>query len=328
MTIKRFDVLGLGNAMIDVFVEGDDTLLQKFHLDKKTMTLINETKAEQMYKTLSISKEMSGGGEANVVAAVTSLGGTGAFIGKVKNDMLGQRFIEKLHGRGIEFHTPPNEGGIGTGRSFIIVTPDGLRSMSTYLGASTSLCAGDVDEKLIHASRVLYLTGYLWDNPSTKEAAERAIEFAQAHDTRIALSLADPLCAERHRDIFLTLIEDTVDILFANQKEVSALFNTDDFQHSVHEISKLCANGKIAALTCGKDGVIIINDDSIMPIAGETVEHIIDTTGAGASFAAGFIYGYAHNYTLEAAAKLGNVAAAAAIQSFGARPEAPLSDLL
>jgi sugar/nucleoside kinase (ribokinase family) len=333
---KQLDVTVMGNAIVDVLVKTTDAFLDSLGLKKGSMNLIDDTKAQQLFKLFSeIEKsstssinEMSGGA-ANVSAGVSSFGGKSSFIGKVSKDPSGERFASKLKEREIEYICPPATSSLGTGRSLVIVTEDGARTMCTYLGSSEEITKEDVKEELIAKSKILFLTGFLLDCKNGKEATLKAIEIARKHNCKIAFSLSDSLCVERHKSEMLDLALNQIDILFANKREISALFSTDKYEVAVKNLTeKYKGTEKIAALTCSADGVIIISKDNAINVPGIKVDNIKDTTGSGSLFVSGFLYAISHELDLEKAAKLGNLAAAEGLKHLGARPVIKLKDLI
>ena len=325
MTEAKYDVVGLGNAIVDVISQADDDFLIRESIAKGGMTLIDEERAEALYQTMPSAIESSGGSAANTIAGIGNLGGRGAFVGKVADDLLGKVFEHDIKAQGIAYATPKLAEG-STARCLILVTPDAERSMNTYLGACQELSPADVDEQLIGAAKVTYLEGYLWDPVHAKDAFRKAIKAAKAADRQVALSLSDAFCVERYRDEFLDLIKrGDVDILFANEAEVLALTQKDDFDEAMQSFRHL---DMIAALTRGARGSVILRGDEVHLVDAEPVDQVLDTTGAGDLFAAGFLYGLTHERDLYACGKIGGLAAAEIISHYGARPEQKLSELL
>jgi sugar/nucleoside kinase (ribokinase family) len=333
---KHFDVIVLGNAIVDVLIKTTDEFLESLGLKKGTMNLIDDKKAKQLfelfaaiekYPTSSIN-EMSGGA-ANVSAGISSFGGKSCFIGKVSKDASGERFAAKLKERDVAFITPPSVSSLSTGRSLVIVTEDGARTMCTYLGSSEDISKEDVSEDLIAQSKILFLTGFLMDCKNGKDATMAAIEFAKKNNCKIAFSLSDSLCVERHKKDFIDLVDNHIDILFANKKEINALFGVDNHEESVKKITeKFAGKDKLAALTCSADGVVIIHKDAPIKVEGVKVEEIKDSTGAGSLFVSGFLFAHASGFDLEKAGRLGNMAAAEGLKHLGARPLIKLKDLI
>lgn len=337
----QYDVLAIGNAIVDILVRADDSFLKALTLEKSSMSLLDDQKAKELFayfasikqNTDSFSsieiKEMSGGTAANAISGITSFGGKAAFIGKVSSDEYGKDFKAKLTDRGISFSTTELTGDATTGRCLVIVTQDGARTMCTYLGASAHITNDDIDEELIAHSKILFLTAYSWDSDTSKTAVLKAIELAHKHGCKVAFTLSDPSCVTRHRDQLLTLIDEHIDILFANEEEITALFATNDHAVAVQNSAEKCrGNDKIIALTCGAAGAMVISKDGTVKVPCELVDNIVDTTGAGAAFVSGFLYAKTHGFDLKQSAQLGNYAAAEVIQMFGARPATDLRKLI
>lgn len=334
---KQFDVLAIGNAMIDILIKTDDAFLDSLGLKKGSMSLIDKDKAKKLAdlfvkveKSAAASiNQMSGGCAANVAAGISSFKGKASFLGKIAKDDSGKRFIDKLKERDIDVESSPMVEEGETGQCLVIVTEDGARTMCTYLGSQQEITKEEIKEDLIKKSKIIFLSAFLWDCKSGKEVGMHAIELAKKNNCKVALTLSDYLCVERHKADMIDLVDNHVDILFANKKEINALFGTDDHAESVKQMTeKYKGKDKIAALTCSADGVIVINKDAPVKVAGEKVENIKDTTGAGAIFVSGFLYAYTHGFDLEKAAKLGNLAASECLSHLGARPLIPLKDLI
>jgi sugar/nucleoside kinase (ribokinase family) len=321
--MQRYDVAGLGNAIVDVIAAADDSFLLTHNIAKGVMTLVDEFRADQLYGTLRVPQESAGGSAANTMAGLASLGGTGLFVGKVKRDRLGERFSDGLKALGVQYSTPMAESGPATACCMIVVTPDGHRSMSTYLGASRELAPSDIDEAEIAAASVLYIEGYLWDAPEAKAAIERAIEACRKAGGRVALTLSDPFCVGRWREEFLALLR-RIDILFANEEEAKALFEVKDFDLVLQELHGWPG---IAALTRSEKGCVVTRGPELHVLDAVPVPQVIDTTGAGDQFAAGFLYGLTHGKDLATSGRLGALAAAEVISHYGARPERSLKTL-
>ena len=316
-----YDVVGLGNAMVDVLARVGDGFLKERSLPKGNMILVDAVKAGEIYKDLDPERQVSGGSAANTVAGIASLGGTPAFIGKIHNDELGQIFKRDIGVAGVDFYTTPLTEGPSTGRSIVLITPDAERSMFTYLGAATNISKKDVDENKISSAKVLYLEGYLWDEKYAKQAMLKACYLARKHNKKIALSLSDKLCVERHRRQFMPLIKKYVDILFANEEEVKALYEKEDLFEILETIKH---DVNIAAITRNDKGSVVVNGRTKTFVEAEKVEYVVDSTGAGDLYAAGFLYGYTTNRTLGTCALIGSIAAAEIISHYGARPEVSL----
>ncbi|RMG46227.1 MAG: adenosine kinase [Acidobacteria bacterium] len=320
----EWDVVGLGNAIVDLLVRVDEPRLAELGLAKGTMSLVDEAEAVRLTERFPGAVTCSGGSAANTMAGVASLGGRAAYIGKVREDDLGRAFAEDIRRAGVHFATPPAAEGPATARCIVLVTPDGQRTMQTFLGASTGLGPGDVDERLVRASRVTYLEGYLWDPPQAKEAFVTAARAAHEAGRLVALSLSDPICVERHRDSFRDLVGGHVDVLFANEEEIRSLFETDSFDEAAAQAAATC---RIAALTRGPRGSVVLWEGTRHDIPAEPVPEVVDTTGAGDLYAAGFLYGLTRGWDAERCGRLGGLAAAAVLGSLGARPGRTLAPL-
>ena len=322
---RRFDVIGIGNAIVDVIAHADDAFLAENGLNKGAMTLIDAARAEDLYGLMGAAVESSGGSAANTLAGLAALGGRGAFIGKVRNDQLGGIFRHDIGAMGVSFDTPAAVAGPPSARCLIFVTPDAERTMQTYLGASTELGPDDIDEETIASAAITYLEGYLWDPPAAKRAFEKAAEIAHRAGNMVALTLSDPFCVDRHRDDFLNLVENQVDILFANEDEVMSLYQVDDFDAALQHVRGHC---DVAALTRSQKGSVIISGDEVHVIDAESVSQVVDSTGAGDLYAAGFLFGLTRGRGLHDCGRLGSLCAAEVISHYGARPEADLKVLM
>ena len=289
------------------------------------MTLIDETQAEAIYQKMGPAVEMSGGSAANTIAGVAALGGRGGYIGRVRDDQLGSIFGHDIRSGGVTFTSDPATSGKSTARCFIFVTPDAERTMMTYLGACTELDKSDIDADLIADGQVTYLEGYLWDDPNAKAAIADAAEIAHKHGRKVALTLSDPFCVERHRDTFLELISDQVDILFANEAEIISLFQAESFDEAAKRVS---AFTDVAALTRSAAGSVVVTGGEQVAVPAAPVSQVVDTTGAGDLYAAGFLYGLTQGKAWVDCARIGGVCAAEIISHMGARPEASLADLV
>ena len=325
MAETRHDVVGIGNAIVDVLAHADDAFLEREGLAKGTMALIDAARADALYGRMGPGVEMSGGSAANTLAGVASLGGRAAYFGKVRDDQLGGIFAHDIRAAGVHFPTAPATAGAGTARCLILVTGDAQRTMSTYLGACVELGPDDVDEGTVAASAVTYLEGYLFDPPRAREAFVKAAEIARRNGRRVALSLSDPFCVDRHRDALRLFVREHVDVLFANEVEILSLTGADDFQGALDMIR---GTVPIAALTRSAAGSVVATADAVHTVAAAPVARVVDTTGAGDLYAAGFLYGLTAGRDLAACGRIGAVAAAEVISHFGARPETPLADLV
>ena len=318
MTNPRFDVAGIGNAIVDVLTQTDDAFLEREGLAKGPMTLVDEAQAAAVYDKAGPAMECSGGSAANTIAVMARLGAKCAFMGKVKDDAFGRIFGHDIRSLGVHFDTAAAADGPATANCLVLVTPDAQRTMLTYLGASIHLKPADVDLDVIKDARVTYLEGYLWDPEDAKQAFRTAAAAARDAGREVALSLSDPFCVDRHRADFLDLIEGHVDILFANEAEILSLYQVDDFDAAVDKVKGHC---KIAALTRSEKGSVVVSGDNVTAVAATPGDKVIDTTGAGDAYAAGFLYGYTRDEDLAACARMGGIAAAEVIAQIGARPE-------
>lgn len=325
MVETRFDVVGIGNAIVDVLGHAEDSFLADQGIAKGAMTLIDAHRAERLYSAISPVTESSGGSAANTIAVLACLGGRGAFIGKVAEDALGQVFRKDIAVINVAFDTAGRKGGAATARCIILVTPDAERTMNTYLGACIDLSSDDVPAERIAEAKVTYLEGYLWDPPQAKQAFLKAARVAHEAGRKVALSLSDRFCVERHLDEFRTLVHDHIDILFGNEDEVKALYGTDSFEDALLAARHDCG---IVALTRGKQGSVVAAADEVEAVAAIELGGVVDTTGAGDAYAGGFLYGLTHGHSLADCGRIGGVAAAEVISHFGARPVAPLKELV
>ncbi|MGQ0740743.1 MAG: adenosine kinase [Alphaproteobacteria bacterium] len=322
---RDFDVAGVGNPIVDVIFAAPDQFLLEHKIAKAVMTLIDEFRAEHLLGLMPGALRSSGGSTANALAGFASFGGKALFIGKAKNDALGRSFAADLRRIGVHFDTPMGEDGPSTACSLIIVTPDGQRSMSTYLGACRELTPGDIDAKAIAASGTLYIEGYLWDADGAKAAIRKAITAARGAGRKVAMTLSDPFCVGRFRHEFLQLLRSDVDILFANEEEAKSLYEVETFDEALQQAR---AWPGLVALTRSEKGcVIVAPDGEVHVIDAVPVKKVVDTTGAGDQFAAGFLYGLSHGKDLRLSGELGALAAAEVISHYGARPERSLKSL-
>jgi sugar/nucleoside kinase (ribokinase family) len=324
MADALIDVTGIGNAIVDVLAHADDAFLATHGLTKGTMALVDEARARALYQHMGQCVEISGGSAANTVAGVASLGGRAAYVGKVSDDQLGEVFSHDIRAVGVAFDTVPARGGISTARCLILVTPDAQRTMNTFLGACRELGPADIDEALIARSKVTYMEGYLWDPPAAKEAFLKACRAARAAGRKTSLSLSDPFCVERHRAEFLELIDAHIDIVFANEREICALYEVNRLEDALAAVRGRC---EIAVVTCSEHGSLVLAGSDTYEVAAEPAT-VVDTTGAGDLFAAGFLFGYTRGRPLPECARYGSICAAEVISHFGARPEASLQQLV
>ena len=318
------DVLCIGNAIVDVLAHASDADVTRLGLAKGTMTLIDAPTAERLYTAMGPAVEASGGSAGNTAAGLAALGARTAYIGKVRNDELGRIFTHDIRAIGCAFDSPPATAGAGTARCLIYVTPDAQRTMATYLGACAELGPDDVDAALVARAGITYLEGYLWDRDAAKAAFLKAAKAAHAAGKRVALSLSDPFCVDRHRDSFRDLVAGHVDILFANESEILSLYQVGSFDEALQRVRKDC---QIAALTRSEKGSVAVSGDEVHVIDAERVGKVVDTTGAGDLFASGFLFGLARGAGLATCGRLGSICAAEAIAHMGPRPEADLKAL-
>lgn len=318
------DVVGIGNALVDVLSQATDDALAKLGLTKGTMHLIDEARAAALYDAMGPGVEISGGSAANTIVGVASLGGRAHYVGKVRDDQLGQVFSHDLRSTGVGYDIPPAKSGPPTGRCLIMVTPDAQRTLNTFLGASVQLGAEDIDAKLVARGRILYLEGYLFDPPRAQQAFREAARLAHAAGRKVALTLSDPFCVDRHRAAFLDLVEHHVDIVLANEAEICSLYEVKDFDAALARVRGHC---EIAALTRSEQGSVIVADGQVHRVAAHPVSTLVDTTGAGDLYAAGFLFGLSRGRDLPTCGRLGSLAAAEVISHVGARPMVPLVTL-
>ena len=319
------DILAIGNALVDVITTNDAAFLAQHAIPKGTMRLIAADEAERLYAVLGAGKEVSGGSAANSVAGIAALGGSPAFIGRVAADQLGAVFAHDIRAAGVAFDVAPMADGPPTGRCLIVVTPDGDRTMSTYLGACQELSEADIDAAAVRSSRIVYLEGYLWDPVGPRAALRKAMALARAAGTKVAFTLSDVFCVEAGRDDFRGLLGTHVDVLFGNEAEVKALYRTDDLSAAMAE---LATHATITVVTRSEHGAVVIANGERIAVPAEPVARVVDTTGAGDLFAGGFLFGLAQGRSLGDCARIGGIAAAEVIAHYGARPEADLKALV
>jgi sugar/nucleoside kinase (ribokinase family) len=325
MVSARYDVLGIGNAIVDVIARAEEDFLLRHGMRKGTMALIDEARAQAIYDAMGPAVETSGGSAANTTVGLASLGARAAFVGKIKDDPLGRAFAHDIRAAGVTFGSAPAAAGPSTGRCYVLVTPDGERTMNTYLGAAQDLHPSDIDAEAIAASAIIYLEGYLWDPKNAKDAFLKAAKIAHDADRKVALSLSDAFCVDRWRDEFLQLMRSrTVDLIFANEAELHSLYQSSDFDAAVRALR---ADIDIAVVTRSEKGCLVIGPDGNEAVPAYPIERVVDTTGAGDLFAAGFLYGLARGADDRICGRLGALAAAEVIQHLGARPQTSLKDL-
>lgn len=320
-----YDVVGIGNALVDVISHADDEFISQHHLTKGSMTLVDTDRALYLYRALGHAIQMSGGSAANTVCGVSSFGGRAAYIGKVSADDLGQVFGHDLRAVGVTFRAGAHDDDTPTGRCVIVVTPDAQRTMNTYLGVSSLLCPSDVDDATVAAGRVLYMEGYLYDRPEAKDAFRHAAAVAHANGRQVSLTLSDSFCVDRHRDDFRALVTDEIDILFGNEAELLSLYEVDSLDDAIARAQRDC---HLAVVTTGPKGCLVVTRDTVTQEPAEPVDHVLDTTGAGDLFAAGFLFGYTRDRSLSECAQLGAIAAAEVISHVGPRPLVELRTLM
>jgi adenosine kinase len=325
MTSAKYDVLGIGNAIFDVLVQVDNTFIAAHDMTKGGMALIDEARAAAIYKAMGPATEMSGGSAANTIVGLASLGARAAYVGKVKDDPIGKLYTHDIRDAGVAFETEAASGGPATGCSYILVTPDGERTMNTYLGAAQELTPADIDPAAVAASAIVYLEGYLWDPLSAKEAFIKASKIAHDAKRQVALTLSDAFCVGRYRGEFLDLMRNgTVDLIFANEAELTSLYETTDFDAA---LAQLRNDVRLGVVTRSEKGCVVASGEGVVAVPAHKIDALVDTTGAGDLFAAGFLFGLVRNVGHEAAGKLGALAAAEVIQHIGARPQVSLKEL-
>lgn len=325
MTDKTIDVVGIGNAIVDIVSQTDDAFLTQHGIERNAMNLVDEDTSAKIYKDMGPGIEISGGSAANTIAAIAQLGSKGAYIGKVKDDDFGVVFRHDIEALGVHFETEPAMDGPSTARCLVLVTDDGARSMNTYLGACVGLGPDDVPQDLIAASKVVYLEGYLWDPPQAKEAFLKAATIAHQTGGKVALSLSDPFCVDRHRAEFIDLVKHHVDILFANEAEIMSLYQVENFDDALQAVRW---ETDVAALTRSEKGSVILERDEVHIVDADEIKALVDTTGAGDLYAAGFLHGYVTGAKPAVCGRMGSVAAAEIIQHYGARSEEDLVKLM
>jgi sugar/nucleoside kinase (ribokinase family) len=324
MSDIRYDVVGIGNAIVDIIGRCDDAFLARHGAEKGSMRLVDTAAIQALYGEMGPAVQISGGSVANTMAGIASFGARSAFIGKIADDEFGRIFAHDIRSVGVDFAPRPTKSGEPTARSLILVTPDGQRTMNTFLGISVELDESDIDPDLVRSAGVLYLEGYLFDRPKAKAAFRHAAEIASKAGRRVALTLSDGFCVDRHRAEFLEFIRSRVDILFANENEITALYQTSSFEEAARQV---VADTKIAALTRSAKGSEIRAGQDRVVVPADPIATVVDTTGAGDLYAAGLLYGLATGRGLDLAGRLGSLAAAEIISHVGARPQVGLGDL-
>jgi sugar/nucleoside kinase (ribokinase family) len=318
----QIDVLTIGNAIVDVIAKVDDEFIAREKLVKGSMNLIDEQRAETLYAHMGPATEISGGSAGNTAAGVASFGGRAAYFGKVRNDQLGGIFRHDMRAIGVKFDTLAASEGPATARSFILVTPDGERTMNTYLGACVNLDESDVDAEVVKAAAVTYMEGYLYDKPAAMAAFRAAAKISQGAGKLTSITLSDSFCVERHRDDFLDLIRNSINIVFANETEIKAMYKTQSFSGAIDAARKDCP---IVVVTRSEKGSVIVKGQDTIEVPAHPVKSVVDVTGAGDLYAAGFLFGYTAGKPLAHCARLGHLAAAEVISHVGARPEVNLA---
>jgi sugar/nucleoside kinase (ribokinase family) len=324
MANATFDVLGVGHAIVDILATTTDAFLTEHGIAKNAMTLIDGYRAEMLGKSMKNAVEASGGSAANTMVGIASFGGSAAFIGKVNDDRLGRVFNEEIHRAGVSFDSAPAHGKVATASSHILITPDGHRSMNTFLGCASQLEDADANQARVASAKILYVEGYLWDTDNAKGVIRAAIKRAKAANRKVALTLSDPFCVGRWRDEFKALLANDVDILFANEAEAKALYESDRFDTALQALRRW---GKTAAVTRSENGAVVLDGDQVHILEADPVERVVDTTGAGDQYAAGFLFGYARGGAIDVCGRLGSLAAAEVISHVGPRPQTSLKAL-
>ena len=322
---KKLDVVGIGNAIVDVLIQTEDSFLEKHSLNKGSMALLNDEDAEKLYSSIGAGVESSGGSAANTLAGLAQLGSNAGFIGRVRNDQLGAIFTHDIRSVGARFETAQKTSGPPTARCLIFVTPDAQRTMCTYLGASVFLEPEDLDLSMVKQTKVLYLEGFLWDHPAAKRAFIAAANACKSSGGKVALSLSDSFCVNRHRKSFLTLLEDHIDILFANEAEIMSLYEVKEFQKAIDKVQDKC---EVAALTCGGKGSVILSKEEQIKIEPYEFGPLIDTTGAGDLFASGFLHGYINGESLLRCGQIASICAGQIVTQLGPRSRVSLKRLV
>lgn len=324
MSEIRYDVIGIGNAIVDIIGRCDDAFLARHGAPKGHMRLVDDATISTLYSTMGPAVEVSGGSAANTLVGLASFGGRAAFIGMIADDEFGRIFGHDIKAANVTFASKPVAGKAPTSRSLILVTPDGERTMNTFLGISTELGESEIDANLVSSSAIIYLEGYLFDRPEAKAAFRQAVKIAKSAGRQVALTLSDSFCVDRHRNEFIELIRNGIDILFANESEITSLYETSDFELAAQNAAR---DTRLAAITRSEKGSIILAEGHRLEIPVSPIETLVDSTGAGDLYAAGFLYGLTAGAGLETAGRLDSLAAAEVISHIGARPNTPLHQL-
>ena len=324
-TTSSLDVVGIGNAIVDVLVQAEDQFLSDHNLSKGSMALVDEDQAKSLYEASGPGLETSGGSAANTLAGLAQLGSKAGFIGRVRDDQLGSIFIHDIRAVGTRFETPAAVTGASTARCLILVTSDAERTMCTYLGASTQLDPEDLDLSMVRDTKVLYLDGYLWDSPAAKKAFVTAAEACRDSGGQVALSLSDGFCVDRHRESFLELVDGHVDVLFANEDEIKSLYGAADFEGALEQVKGRCS---VAVLTRSAQGSVVLCGEERWEIPSYKLGDLVDTTGAGDLYAGGFLHGYTQNLPLDVCGKMGSICAGQVVTQLGPRSKVSLPDLI
>ena len=324
-TGRRFEVLGIGNAIVDVVANVTDTLVADLGLEKGAMTLVDESRSEELYAKMPPGREVSGGSCGNTIAAVASMGGRAAYIGRVRDDQLGKVFAHDIRAAGVTFESRPGTDGPATARCLVFVTDDAQRTMQTYLGACVELGPDDVDPDMVRDASITYLEGYLWDRPEAKAACRKAADICRDAGTSLSLTLSDAFCVDRWRDEFRELVRNEVDILFANESEILSLYQATGFDEALAQVR---ADVGLAVLTRGAAGSVIVQGEETFGIAPVAPARVLDTTGAGDLYAAGFLHALSLGHKLPVCGQVASKAASIIIAQYGARAEQPLDRLL
>lgn len=323
--MSEYDLVGIGNAMVDVLATVDDAFLEEQTLDKGAMTLVDIDRASEIYAKMPPAQEVSGGSCGNTMAGFASLGGKGVFIGKVRDDQLGDVFRRDMQSIGVDFFTPATTEGPQTGSCLVLITPDAQRTMCTNLGAASNLTPKDIDKDIIQAAKVVYMEGYLFDPPDAQDAFVEAADLAHDAGQKVSITLSDPFCVDRHRHAFQMLVADHTDILFGNEEEIKSLYQVDDFDAALQQVRGHC---EIACLTRSSKGSVILSGDEVHIIDPMPLDPVVDTTGAGDQFAAGFLYGYTQGMDLRKCGEIATLTATEVISHVGARPDVNLKELV